>query len=221
MDGHKGTASRRCGLSLAWLAVGLMLLAGPAAMAADQGRLLYRYIDDTGATVLDDHVPPEFVHRGYTVLGTGGRVLEEVPAALDPEDAEAGRAAAVEAERLRKWDESLLRRYSSVADIEAARQRALNEINVRIEILHSNLLSTKSQIEREQSRAADLERRSIPVPESLLRTVDTLQRELDDIEDTIVQRHRDADNVKVNYQEDIERFQILLERLELGSRQGR
>lgn len=193
-------------LGMAWL-----LVAAEPVIAQQR---MYRYIDDRGIIVLDDHVPPDFVHHGYTILGPGGRVIEEVPPSLNPEEAAARREARVEAERQRHRDESLLRRYSTVADIEAARERALNEINVRLEILRSNLLSLKAQIEREQSRAADLERRGVAVPESLTETLRTLQHDVGDTENTIRQRHRDADQVRAGYQRDIERFEVLLERLQ-------
>lgn len=203
-------------MTLALLVLGV--LAQPA--SAGSGKLMYRYINESGTLVLDDHVPPSAVARGYSVLGPDGRVIEEVPPQLDPEQAAARRAAEEEEKRLREWDESLLRRYSSVADIEAARERAINEIKVRINILRSNLLSTKSQIEREQARAADLERRGIAVPPELQKTITTLQREVDDSDEAIEQRNRDIKQTQGEYQRDIERFQVLLDRVGQRRRNG-
>lgn len=203
-------------LRLGLICAGLGMAFAPPATATE--KLLYRYIDDRGVVVLDDHVPPAYVHRGYTVLGAGGRVVREVPPALAPDEAAARRSSVQEAQRLREWDESLLRRYSTVADIEAARERALNEINIRLEILRSNLLSTKSQIDREQARAADIERRGVEVPADLIETIRLLQIEIDDTEDTIQQRRRDIDSIRLSYQRDIERFEVLLERLQLHRR---
>ena len=201
------------------LALGLaVLLALPAATALAQKKLWYRYTDEQGQTVLDDHVPPEHTHRGYQVLNTQGQIVEEVPPAATEEDlAERRRERDAEREqaRLAAWDASLLRRYSSVEDIEAARDRAIKEIEVRISILRSNLLSTKAQIEREQSRAADLERRGIAVPEELTDTLQVLKEEIDDIEQSVAARREEIEDVKADYQRDIERFEILRPQVEL------
>src|SRR5699024_8388659 len=123
--------TRRSGLALGMVLCGL-LASAPALQAQ---KLMYRYLDENQAVVLDDHVPPEFVGKGYAVLSTDGRVIEEVPPALGPEERRAREAADTAAERERMWDESLLRRYSSVVDIEDARERALREIEAHMDIL--------------------------------------------------------------------------------------
>ena len=65
------------------------------------------------------------------VLNDLGVVIKVVPRELTDEEREVHDArelleeqARAEEERLRKWDESLLLRYSTVEDIEAARERA-------------------------------------------------------------------------------------------------
>ena len=59
-------------------------------------------------------------------------------------------AASAEQQRLREWDESLLLRYSTVADIEAARERALRDLRIRLSILKGNKRSLKQQAENYQ-----------------------------------------------------------------------
>jgi chromosome segregation ATPase len=190
-----------CGVA----ALAVALAAGPA----DAERLYYRYKNAKGVTVIDDRVPPEFVKQGYTVLTRDGRVVEEVPPQLSGSAAEQARAAAAEAKRLREWDESLLRRYSNTADIEAARDRALREFDIRISILRSNLQSVKGQIEREQARAADIERRGGVVPTDLQASIADLRREIAATEETIALRKRERDEVKASFQRDAERFESL------------
>lgn len=197
------------GLALG-LVTGWMLAQAPALQAQ---KLMYRYLDEHRSVVLDDHVPPEYVGNGYTVLAADGRVIEEVPPALGPEERRARDAADSAAERERMWDESLLRRYSTEADIEAARERALREIEARADLLKGHLLSLKTQIEREQSRAADLERRGVAVSDRLQSTIEALRAEVAETEQSIQQRHLEADRVRAAYQRDIDRFSQLLQRL--------
>ncbi len=193
------------------LALGLCLF---LALPADaSGRWLYRYVDDKGQVVLRDHIPPEDAVRGYAVIGRDGTVIREVPPQLSDEEFEQQQREQAEQERLRQWDQTLLRRYSSVTDIEAARDRALNEFQVRISILQSNLMALKTQIEREQARAADIERRGSEVPESLVDALRALEREIDDTEDTISRREADAQAAAESFARDIERFEHLQQRV--------
>ena len=80
-----------------------------------------------------------------------------------------------EQEELRKWDQSLLLRYSTISDIEASRERNLSELKIRISILHSNIRSLKQQVESNQSRAADIERGGGEVPVATIATIDGLK----------------------------------------------
>lgn len=190
-------------------AAAALLLAAAAGGNAIAAQQTYRYIDDKGTVVLDDHVPPEYVKNGYTVLSPDGRVVREVPPVPTGEEGRRQREAAAEAERLRAWDESLLRRYSSVADIEAARDRAVRDYSMRISILKNNLLSIKGQIERELARAADIERRGGQVPASLSDTIAALRQEVEETESTLRLREQEVAAVEARYQRDIDRFREL------------
>jgi hypothetical protein len=144
------------------------LLSGAVLLSAGvaQSREMYRYYDAEGKMVVDYHVPAKYVGSGYEVLNEKGIVTRVVPRELTEEE-KAQRdvqeqlrlEAEAEAERLREWDESLLLRYSTIADIEDARERALRELRIRVSILKSNKRSLKQRVENYQSQAADLERR--------------------------------------------------------------
>lgn len=200
---------RRCGLLGLALAI---WIAGGAANAA--GTKLYRYTTDSGVTAVDDHVPPEFVKNGYQVLSPDGRVLQTVPRQLTGEEGARKRAADAEAKRLQEWDKNLLLRYSSVDDIAAARDRALHEIEIRLSILHTNLTTTKAQVEREQEKAADIERRGGTVPEAIANNIEKLKAEVAGIEDSIAERLKDKEAAQASYQKDIDRFKTLQDKVE-------
>lgn len=195
-----------CGSRHVVLVVSLLLGAGPLWAA---GSKLYRYTNDRGVVAVDDHVPAEFVKNGYEVLSRDGRVLETVPRQLTGEEGVRKRAAEAEAQRLQDWDKNLLLRYSTVDDIAAARDRALREIDSRISILRSNLGAAKSQVEREQEKAADIERRGGKVPEAITDNLGKLKQEASGIEVSIAERLQEKDNTRAQYERDIERFKTL------------
>jgi chromosome segregation ATPase len=202
-----------------WMLLPLLVILLQAGMSEAASKL-YRYTDNKGVTAIDDHVPPEFAKNGYEVLTRDGRIIETVPRQLTGEEGERKRAAEAEAKRMEEWDKSLLLRYSSVDDIAAARDRALREFDVRISILRSNLLSIKSQIESEQSKAADLERRGTAVPAALSANIDALKHEIADTEEAVAERLREKENVRAGYQKDIDRFTTLQKLVEFRRRGG-
>ena len=195
-----------------------------AVSAYSQG-YLYRYVNDDGVTVVASEIPPEFVDNGYEVLGPTGTVVRTVERALTEEE-KADRnnerykkkLAEEEAQRLKEWDESLMIRYSSIEDIEAARDRALSELQIRISILRSNVRSLKAQVQSNQSRAADVERSGGKVPVEIVEIIDALQREIVEAERSITDRLREVEEVRAGFQKDIDRFALLLDKVELRQR---
>ena len=181
-------------------------------------RDLYRYTNDEGNMVVDHRVPTEYASRGYEVLNEDGIVLKVVPRELTEEELEQqdiqikrAVAAAAEEDRLRKWDELLLLRYSTIEDIEAARERALRDLRIRVSILKSNTRSLKQRVESYQSVAADIERRGGTVDLKRLETIEQLQSEIAITERSITDRQAEVSQVQEEFQLDIDRFEQLLE----------
>lgn len=183
-----------------------------------QSRDLYRYYDDEGHMVVDYRVPTAYAARGYEVLNDDGIVVKVVPRELSEDEREVADAqqkieaeALAEQERLRKWDESLLLRYSTIADIEAARERALSELRIRVSILKSNKRGLRHQVESYQASAADIERSGEEVDLAQLQIIESLQGEIGVTDRAIKDRQQEIEHVASVYQQDIERFEMLLE----------
>ena len=197
----------------------VFLLSLPQALFS---RDLYRYTNNEGNMVVDDRIPGEYSARGYEVLNEEGVVIKVVPRELTEEELEQrgieekmAVAAAAEEERLRKWDESLLLRYSTIADIEASRERALRDLRIRVSILKSNTRSLKQQVENYQAVAADTERSGGTVDLAQLTVIEELQSEIGVTERSIVDRQAEVERVQREFQLDINRFGMLLELVEL------
>lgn len=187
-----------------------------------QSRDLYRYYNAEGNMVVDYQVPTKYIAGGYEVLNDEGVVIKVIPRELTADERlvmsaqqQQDEMAAKELERLRQWDESLLLRYSSVADIEDTRERALRDLRIRMSILKSNRRSLKQKVENYQAQAADLERGGKEVGVPLLGTIEDLQGEIRVTERAIDDRQREIEEVAAAYQLDIERFGHLLEVVEL------
>lgn len=183
---------------------------------------LYRYRNDDGVTVVDFHIPAEYANRGYEVLNDAGVVIEVIPRALtDAEKADASTEArlrieaAEEQARLQAWDESLLLRYSTTEDIEAARDRSLRDLKIRVSILKSNRRSLRQRVENAQARVAEAERLGRDAPEADLALIEGLKAEIESTERQILDRQAQIDEVYADYQRDIDRFQLLQDVVDL------
>ena len=200
------------------LAALLLQLAAPMVESAN----LYRYTNEEGNVVVDYQVTDKYIAQGYEVLNMEGVVLEVVPRQLTEEEKkvlnaqqELEAAARAEQERLREWDESLLLRYSTIADIEAAEERALRDLRIRMSILKGNKRSLKQQVENYQAQAADLERSGQQVDVARLVAIEDIQEEIQATDRSINDRAREIEEVQAAYQRDKDRFAMLLEVVEL------
>ncbi len=113
------------------------------AQAAPGGAVeLYRYVNDKGVVVLDRQgVPPQYIGKGYQVLNDQGRVIRTVPPAPTAEELRQRKAAQAQASS----DAQLLRLYSSLEDVDRARERRLAELDGLSSVARGNLQSLKLQ----------------------------------------------------------------------------
>lgn len=183
---------------------------------------LYRYKNDEGGTVVDWHVPAMFAGRGYEVLNSLGEVIEVVPRQLSTSELNdkdlverLQRGAEAEHARLAEWDRFLLLRYSTVDDIDAARDRALRELKIRLSILASNQRVARGRLETALSRLADVERRGDTASEQDLAAVDALRGEIASLGRSIEEREGQVAAVTEDYARDRDRFAQLQDVVEL------
>lgn len=175
---------------------------------------MYRYKDDSGQMVISNTVPQEASTRGYEILNSQGRVVDRVAPAPTEEElrqrAEKERQQQ-EAEAQRVQDKALLRRYRHPDDAVRALNRKVEELEGLIQLKRGNISVIESQLDSEQSRAADLERSGREIPESTLSKIERLQSQIQDIEDEISAQNREIEQIRGSFREDIDRLEIITE----------
>ena len=174
---------------------------------------LYRYKNNVGGTVVDWRVPPEFAGRGYEVLNAQGQVVEVVPRQLSSGELQnkdlvkrLQQEATVERARLAKWDKFLLLRYSTAEDIDAARDRALRDLKIRLSILASNQRTARNRLESVLARVADMERRGDVPLEQDLDAIAALRADIANTGRAIKEREAQVLEVTDSFDEDRSRF---------------
>lgn len=199
-------------MKVAGICLGLLLCASLAlAQSNDKGDLpanvFFRYIDDTGTKVMHQSLPPEAAQRGYEIVSLSGHVLKVVPPALSPEEAAKRAEERVRQEQLEEWDAALLRRYSSVEDIESAKERKLADLEAAMSMLIANMNTTQKVIRQEYAKGANFERRGQPVPAMVLTNLEALQKELEESRDKYVKREWEYEEVVDKFERDKNRFE--------------
>lgn len=201
---------RRLGLLCRVCLLSGLLLAPALTLAAD--KVFYRYINDQGVKVLHHSIPPEYAQKGYEVVSLSGKVIKTVPPAMSKDEVAKLEVEKRNQEALARWDKKLKRRYSRVADIEAAKKRKLSDLDANISILRSNISGINQQIREQQSKAASFERSGRPVPPSILKTIENLELELEDTEELVRLRLVELNEVAAKYDRDINRFKEISEK---------
>ncbi len=174
----------------------------------------YRYEDKNGQMVISNTVPQEATTRGYEILNSQGRVVGKVPPAPTEEELRQRKEKERqerEAEEQRKYDQALLRRYSHPDDAVRALHRKIGELEGLNQLKQGNISVIESQLDNEQSRAANLERAGRAIPEATLQKIDRLESQIHDIESEIAAQEEEIGRLKESYQRDIERLEIITE----------
>ena len=189
---------------------------------------LYRYQNDAGVTVVDWAMPAAYVSNGYEILNESGQVVSVVPPAKTATELEQDAAAArsraadtaAEAAQLER-DTFLLRRYSTVQDIEAARDRSLRELDIRIAILSSQRETLSQQLARHEDALAARAQLDEEATQYGQDTVAALKAEIQSLDDAAKGRQQQAAAVAEAYGRDIARFsqleEIVLLRRQMGA----
>ncbi|MBW4935526.1 DUF4124 domain-containing protein [Marinobacter sp. F4206] len=171
---------------------------------------MYRYTDENGQVVISNTIPQKATKRGYDILGNNGRVIETVPPAPTKEEIaarEAEKQRQKELEIQREKDRQLLKRYSHPDQAVRAMHRKVRELEGLIQLKRGNIAVISSQLDNEQSRAADMERTGREIPEATLAKIRRLESQIRDLEREISVQNREIDELKAEFEADIRRLE--------------
>lgn len=173
---------------------------------------MYRYKDDNGRMVISNTVPSESSTRGYEILNGQGRVVDVVEAAPTAEEIaarEAEKKRNALAEKQREEDAELLRTFSHPDDAVRALRRKLQELESLVQLKRGNISVIESQLEEQQSKAADLERAGREVPENLTTRIERLHAQIREIEKEIGVQNMETQAIRETYEQKIERLETI------------
>lgn len=194
-------------LLLVLITCGSLLMSGwVAAQNTAASKVIYRYKNKDGVTVMDSNIPPQYVNNGYEIMSLSGKVIKVIAPVTQGAEGERLYREKLQREEREREDTQLRRSYSNVADIDAAKTRNLESLRGNIGILQANLSSARSRLQTYQSQAAGIERAGRQLPEELLKNINNLVQEEKDIQVQIQQREDEYKAVAKKFEEDRKRF---------------
>lgn len=193
----------------------LFFVAASAAQAQSSAKKFQCWTDENGQRACGDRVPPQYAKEQRQVFDSQGRVIETRERQKTPEElAEAERQAVEAAETKRKqeaeaaYDRFLRDSYSSVKDLERARNERLATLDGR-----SNL--ARQAVESDEKSKAQLQSR-IELQAKNGKPADDLQKQMRAVDKTlrenragIEQMQKDRERVCAEFLRDILRYQEL------------
>ena len=190
---------------LLWIVLLLSVASSGHSFAAQN---LYRYINAEGVVVIDDKIPPGLAAQGYDILSNTGQLLDTVEPSVPQNVVErALRKKALATQE--KEDRFILISYSSVAEIQAAMARKLNQLDREVNGIKTNIKGSSRRIAFEQQRAANYQRGGRIVPENVKDTLLELEAELTKSGSLLVIKREEYDRTEDRYQGYIARYRQL------------
>ncbi len=173
---------------------------------------LFKYIDDNGVTVLNDHVPPDFVKNGYTILDEAGGVLKIVPRALTKEEiGERDRQIELDEKKRKEIadreaaDATLLKLYSSPDAVNRARDAQVAGVQGFVSSARSNLQRLLNQKRRLEASVANTERADESIPQENLDRIASVEARIEQIRAEIDSKLAEMEQLKQDYASDLKR----------------
>ena len=190
------------------------LLAGVAALCAafsmNAEAKLYKWVDKNGQTHYGETIPPEYADRDTKML-KNGRVTDRSETFDDdklkatkketPED-----KAAMEA---RRKDEALLNSFTTEKEIDLARDRALLQIEARINSFSTLIKSAKTSLGDLYQERDVRTKQGRAIPQSLPDDIAAAEARVAKLQKDLENSQKESETVKARYDAEKQRFRQL------------
>lgn len=194
----------------------LMILAAAAqtAPATAQGRATFCCTDDRGTQVCSDVLPRQCYGRAYREINPQGVTVRRIDAPLTADqraakETEERKAKEEQVRRLEqdRKDRALLATYTSENDVDAARDRAVADIQKAIAAAQDKLAELEKQGQKLDGEAEFYKKKTMPA--ALQAQIDTNASEKLAQRTAIATKQKDIETAKARYENDKRRYREL------------
>ncbi len=197
----------------------LRTLAGISALAAALGATavhagkLYKWTDEKGVVHYSETLPSEAKDRSNTEIDKKGRELRKNDAALTPaqikaiqDDKERRKSEEKQLAEQRRRDNALLNTYTTEAEIDGARDRAISGATQSMQAIEARLKTARGKIDALRKQMADWKAKGKPVPDSLKDELAAAERDESKVAADLKGKETEIQNLRQKYELDKARF---------------
>jgi hypothetical protein len=178
---------------------------------------MYRWTDENGDVHYGSEIPSQYLQQQHKQLNEQGvttRVYQrtKTPEEAAREEAEDRRRQKMRAEEQRRiaeqqrLDQILLQTYSSLDDMELARDGKITAIEAVIRITKSNIAGMRSEMARTTSEAAAVERSGQVVSPRLRKQIAAVQEQIEANLNFINEQRQEQDRVREHFTKEMIRY---------------
>ena len=176
----------------------------------------YKWTDEHGKTHYGDTIPAQYAGQGTSEMDKKGLIIKKTPAALSPDQRKAQEDALasqkVEAlkmmERSRK-DKALLNTYSTEQEIDIARDRNLQQIDLAAQSDQVRQKSAQTRLTKFRNQSYDLIRSKKAVPAELKHDIEDAEKEVAQINEVLRQHLQNKEAARTRFEGDKNRYRDL------------
>lgn len=174
---------------------------------------LNKCVDDKGRTQYYDKVlPAECQGKATVEMSSRGVVKKKNEVAEGPMSAEDLAKRKVEEQKAiaaQRRDTALLSSYTTEKEIDLARDRNIQPVELNIKGVESRLKAAQSRLEDLRKQAVEAEKVKSPMLASIKEDVVISERETRRLQDELTSRKKEMETVKTRFEADKKRFQEL------------
>lgn len=194
---------------------GLILISTIFVFVQPASAALKKCVDDQGKFHYYDSILPHECQGKATIeMNKQGVVINRVEEAISQSSEEDKTAHLVESQRLareKKEDTVLLNIYTSVEEIDLARERNLHPVALAIIGTEKRLDIAQTRLENLQKQANEAEKSGSPNLASIQEDIIPAQREVENLRKEVLDNQKRLESIKAKFDNDKKRFIVLVE----------
>ena len=174
---------------------------------------LNKCVDDKGRTqYYDKTLPPECQGKTTVEMSNRGVVTKKNEPAAGPMSAEDLAKRKAEEQKVidaKRRDTALLSSYTNETEIDLARERNVQPVELIIKGIEPRLKTAQSRLDGLRKQAADAEKAKSPMLASIKEDVVASEKEAKRLQDELTNRQKELEKIKARFEADKKRFQEL------------
>jgi hypothetical protein len=192
----------------------ILLTLAAFAASADNGRKLYKWVDEQGVTHYGDHIPPEYAAQEQHVINKQGVEIERLEAQKTPEQVAAEEQKKRAADEAKARDQNLLITYASVQEIERLRDQRLAQVADQIKVTNQFLDDLNGRLRKLRNKSMAFKPYSADpnaqqMPDQLAEDLARVGNDIRTQEQNLRQKRGDEAAMREKFESDINRFKEL------------